>query len=144
MPRDPDLARLERLTRRIDRTLALFSPERSPAPRWQPLRTGGELSEVARLATAAQTGVYAIREAGSGSVLYVGESHTASAKYPFRMWKTILRHLHGQDSFRSVGEWAYAGNRNLEIALWFTPAGEAIAAETAWIKRLRPLHARGR
>lgn len=115
-----------------------------PAPRWQPLRVGGELQESARLSTAARTGVYAIREHAGGAVLYVGESHTASEDYPYRMWKTILRHLHGQASFRAVGEWAYSGSKDLDVAFWFVASGVALDAESAWIARLKPLHTKER
>ena len=84
-------------------------------PRWIALRTGGKMSERARELTRGQTGVYAIREAAGGPILYIGEAHEAHPTelrrpkrmkrqrtrppavrrpQPLRWWKTITRHLY--------------------------------------------------
>lgn len=90
---------------------------RIPRDGWQPLRTDMKINTAIREQVRSRTGVYAIREAGSPEVIYVGESHTAAPKeqrcrrkratrldrrrkvcsaavQTRRWWKTISRHLY--------------------------------------------------
>jgi hypothetical protein len=82
-----------------------------------------------------RSGVYAIRV--GGVVHYVGESHTD------RVWKTMLRHTHAQDSFEKIAkrEYVFRGNRSdLEVQFWeATPEG-AIDLEAEMVRRLKPLY----
>jgi len=89
-------------------------PDLELRPRWQPLRTAGEMNLAIREQVRGKTGVYQMREAG-GPILYIGETHEAHPTelrrpkrrkgerkrppperrpQPLRWWKTILRHLY--------------------------------------------------
>jgi len=86
-------------------------------PHWIALRTGGKMATAPRELTRGRTGVYAIREAAGGPILYIGEAHvgdpmearcvkrktvrgrrrcvkTERKPQPLRWWKTITRHLY--------------------------------------------------
>ena len=74
-----------------------------------------------------------MREADTGEVVYVGESHTG------RLWKTLLRHFHAQASFAAVDEWVYDHPENVDVRLWITRTGEqAKRLETEKILSLEP------
>lgn len=110
-------------------------------PEWRPLRRSGEWSSEVRELVRGKAGVNAVRESSNpGTVLYVGESHSPGPRAPLRFWKTLLRHFQGQSSFRKMGEWAYSGTHDLDVALWLTPPSAAYEAEGQLIADLEPLH----
>lgn len=88
-----------------------------------------------------ESGVYVIREAGSGEILYVGESHTG------RVYETLTRHF--QEWRRWKGFWrgqygqghdpglTYPRGR-VEVAVRVTRADDAIDEEARLIRRLAP------
>ncbi len=80
-------------------------------------------------AIGARSGVYVIRSARSGRVLYVGESHTG------RLRKTLLRHFQAW-SGRTAGN-TYAA-ADVECAVRFCPPPAAVACQNNLICRLDP------
>lgn len=70
------------------------------------------------------SGVYAIRDAKSQAVLYVGESHTG------RLYDTLRRHL--ATWYDRGGPREFYNRADVEIAWYETPAGEALEHE-AWL-----------
>jgi hypothetical protein len=102
------------------------------APRWRKLIVDGRYNADVR-ALAQKSGAYAIRHKPTGETLYVGHSHTG------RTWKTLLRHLQGQDSFERVGDWVYRGSQSdLEVSIWPTRADQAQLVEGELVDRLEP------
>lgn len=57
--------------------------------RWHVLRRGGEWNANIREAVRGRNFVYAIRQAGTSTVLYVGEAHSAKWKRPKLVWEEI-------------------------------------------------------
>ena len=85
-----------------------------------------------------QTGVYAVRDSKTKEVLYVGESHTN------RLWKTMLRHFQGQQSFANIGEWTHPSPETVQVKLWVTKTGDqAVELETEKVRQLAPHQVRG-
>jgi excinuclease UvrABC nuclease subunit len=80
-------------------------------------------------ALAGKSGVYIIRAAESGRVLYVGESHTG------RLKKTLLRHFQAW-SGKTAGQRYSRGA--VEIAAEVTPADRAVARQDALILAMQP------
>lgn len=114
-------------------------------PHWRALRRGGVWSSEVRDLVRGEAGVYAVRETSNPeTVLYVGESHSPSARAPLRFWKTLLRHFHGASTFGKRGEWTYQGTHDLDVALWITAPGEAYEAEGVLVADLEPLHTKPR
>lgn len=70
------------------------------------------------------SGVYAIRDRKTKTVLYVGESHTG------RLRKTIGRHL--SQWYDSRGPREFYDRNDVEVAWYATPAGEALEIE-GWL-----------
>lgn len=79
-----------------------------------------------------RSGVYILRKIGRKRPMYVGESHTG------RAWKTMLRHVQAQKSFRALGEWTYCCPKKLEVAFIETRASEAVRTEARAIDRYQP------
>ena len=104
------------------------------APRWLPLLEGGRYNAAVREVARGASGAYAFRDRSSGRVLYVGESHTG------RLWKTAIRHVHGQRSFARVGEWTHDVPGRLDVAVWLCAPDEALELEAALIEALDPVH----
>ena len=76
-----------------------------------------------------QSGVYIIRAADTGRILYVGESHTG------RLKKTVLRHFQAW-SGKTAGK---RYNRSeVEIAIVPTKPAKAVTAQNALISQLDP------
>lgn len=110
----------------------LAEPADAGPPHWHKLIVGQGYNPVVREASRG-SGVYAIKNASTGRVLYVGHSHTG------RLWKTMLRHLQAPDSFERVGDWVYRGSmRDLTVSVWPTPAQDAGELEDEMIARLEP------
>lgn len=113
-------------------------------PRWMALRRSNAWSEDVKKLLRGQAGVYAVREKGGKSVLYVGESHSPGREVN-RFWKTLLRHFQpGNGSFERRNEWVYRGNRDLDVAVYLTPPSEAFEAEGRLIAYLEPAHTKTR
>lgn len=114
-------------------------------PVWLPLRRDGRFNASIRDAVRGAAGVYAIRERGSRTVLYVGESHAApdgakGYESTRRMWQTLKRHFFPW----SVGsEWIHKGSGDLDVALWITAPEDARTVEETLIADLEPVHASG-
>lgn len=105
---------------------------------WAWLAKRGEYNPTLRDFVHGQHGVYAVRDAETHRVLYVGESHTG------RTWKTLLRHFQGQRSFEGVGEWTYPSPELVEVKLWTVKTPEdALDLELIQIERLEPDQVRG-
>lgn len=88
------------------------------------------------LSSARESGIYAIIDAASREVLYVGESHSD------RLYDTITRHFRAwkinsrRDGRRSGGT---TYDRNKVLVCWaILPADEAVAAQYVEIQRLKP------
>lgn len=111
-------------------------------PRWTWLAKAGAWNEHVRTEVHGQTGVYAIRDRRTKTVLYVGESHAFPVKDKRRMWKTIARHFQDQSGkFVRVGEWTHREPGKLEISVWTIPPGEpsrALGLEARAQRRFRP------
>lgn len=106
---------------------------RGTVPTWHDLiLPGGAYDRRLQTATAAKSGAYAFRDASTGAVLYVGESHSNT------LWKTLLRHVHAQTSFKRQGEWVHRKPETLQVAVWTTTADEAEGLETRLIAALKP------
>ena len=115
-------------------------------PRWRKLIVNGDLNAAIRKDATNASGTYAIREAKSHAVVYVGRSSCG------KLWKTMLRHFHAPDSFEKVRETGVfrRGPSPYEVALWVTSRaaracrkGDAEderskTAEAEWIKALDP------
>lgn len=102
-------------------------------PAWHWAKREGKWNPELRAALRGQSGVYAIRDARTGTVLYVGESHTG------RIWKTLQRHFQAVESFARVDEWTHARPELVEVSVWTTRHGaEALRLEERAIRRLRP------
>lgn len=101
-------------------------------PTFRPLMVGGEYNRQLRAAMDGQSGVYVLRRIGRKRATYVGESHTG------RAWKTMLRHFHGRDSFRKLGEWVDPCPSCFEVAWFPTTADRAQALEPRAIHRYKP------
>lgn len=112
-------------------------PNPSAAAQWQPLRVGGRWNPVLLAGMDQQSGAYAVRDAKTKKVLYVGESHTG------RMWRTLLRHFQDPTGkFARRGEWTRASADGLEARAWFTTEAGAECKEADLIASLKPLHNR--
>lgn len=77
------------------------------------------------------SGVYAIRDARSGTVLYVGESHTG------RLYDTLTRHFQQSSN-------GYHGpnfdRRYCEVKIEILAPGDVEELQLLWIARLQPEH----
>lgn len=105
--------------------------------RWTKLRVGGKWNPKLLDALDKRSGAYAVRDAETRRVLYVGESHTD------RMWRTLLRHFQDPTGrFAQRGEWTNATPERLEVRAWFTSKADAECKEAHVIDRLHPLHNR--
>ncbi len=78
-----------------------------------------------------QSGAYVIRNAGSGAVLYVGESHTG------RLAATIKRHFNKWRDTAERRHFTYQKGR-VEIAVRLCPPSAAVSAQNNLIRRLQP------
>lgn len=76
-----------------------------------------------------KSGVYVIRQADAGRVLYVGESHTGALK------KTLLRHF---QSWTGKTAGPTYGRGAVEIAVEITPPGRAVSRQNSLICKLQP------
>lgn len=87
------------------------------------------------------SGAYAVRDKRTHAVQYVGESHTGS------IWKTMLRHFQGPDSFRAERETVFTGSPDrYEVALHITSRGprpRLPADSEKPSKRLKTLRSKG-
>ncbi len=87
-----------------------------------------------------KSGCYIIRDGETREILYVGESHTD--RYPFRFWKTLLRHFQEchQKAFEKLGEYQECDvpRERLEVALYVRPADKAQAFEEVLIAEHLP------
>lgn len=100
---------------------------------WIPLQRRGKYSSRLRTLARGEVGTYAIRDRQSKTVEYVGESHTG------RLWKTLLRHFQGQESFAAVGEWTHPDPEQVEVRVWiFEKPQQAIDFELQQIETLAP------
>jgi len=79
----------------------------------------------------ASSGAYVIRAAGSGQILYVGESHTG------RLAKTIKRHFYSWKDDPIRRHFRYQPGR-VEIAVRLCPPPAASGAQNNLILRLDP------
>lgn len=102
--------------------------------RWTWIVRRGKTNAELRGRMSGRCGVYAVRDASTRTVLYVGESHSN------RAWKTALRHLHAWESFEGVREWTHRQPGRLEMCFEETPCHFAPLEEANWIDELRPLH----
>lgn len=105
---------------------------------WLPLRVGRAWNRLLRESFARRSGVYAIREAKGGRVLYVGESHTD------RGWSTLTRHFQDPSGkFARRNEFTRRSADGLEAAVWLTEKGQAaLDLQAAKIASLKPVHNR--
>ena len=92
-----------------------------------------------RSVTWQKNGTYAIKHKdripGTKSVLYVGESHSN------RLWKTLIRHFQGQDSFEPLGEWTSDRPEDLRVKVRTTRTPQAaVKTEKDWIRDMKPLN----
>lgn len=78
-----------------------------------------------------QSGAYVIRNASTGAVLYVGESHTG------RLADTIKRHFYKWDDTAERRHYTYQKGR-VEIGVRLCPPGAAVSAQNNLIRRLNP------
>ena len=106
--------------------------------RWEPLTNGKRGSLQAWNPKLAQyqnaSGVYVLRDRSSGSVVYVGESHTD------RLYRTLLRHFHDSSGkFAAMSEWVHHAPGRLEVLVFETPKNEALEAEQEAIMYYEPL-----
>lgn len=105
---------------------------------WTWLAKRGEYNQAVRKFVKGRNGVYAIRDAETHDVLYVGESHTG------RMWKTMLRHFQGQRTFDAIGEWTHPNPEDVQVMVWTTLSGpDAQDLEMVIVSRLAPMQVRG-
>jgi hypothetical protein len=109
---------------------------RLPALRlvWRPLIVDRTWNEEARKLAHEASGVYVVRDKRTGTVLYVGESHTG------RMWKTLLRHFQDPSGkFRRVSEWTHGNPGACEVAIVVTARGQAaLDLQAQAIEKLQP------
>jgi hypothetical protein len=77
----------------------------------------------------ARSGAYVIKDARTGQILYVGESHSG------RLRKTLLRHFQAWTG-RTAGK-TYNPER-VVVALRFCPPSAAVSCQNNLICRLRP------
>lgn len=115
-------------------------------PRWHKLVIRGSLNGRIKREAHNASGAYAIREASSHAVVYVGKSECG------KLWRTMLRHFQAPDSFETVRETGVfrRGPAPYEVAIWVTTKGKracrkgdpsdkaAAAAEAKWIASLQP------
>lgn len=101
---------------------------------WLPLKVDGSWNPALRVAFDRKSGAYAFRDASSGIVRYVGESHCD------RGWRTMLRHFQDPSGkFKKLGEWTHRAPERLEAAIWPTSRGDAATRrEFELIQRLKP------
>ena len=113
-------------------------------PVWLPLRRDGAFNGEIRDALRGAAGVYAIRERGARTVLYVGESHDGPGGRGYesarRMYQTIKRHFYPWDA---GSEWVHRRGGDLDVALWITAPADARQVEETLIADLEPVHASG-
>ncbi len=85
------------------------------------------------------SGVYALRDRASKSVIYVGESHKG------RLYKTLIRHF-GDPSgqFARRGEWTHLAPERLEVAIWLCKPSSAVQLECEAIRHYDPQANRAR
>lgn len=121
----------------------MTNPRPNPALPWRPLREKDakgrwRWNEAMRLDTDGKHGVYAIRDASTHEVLYVGESHTA------RLWATMTRHFQDRTgSFKALREVTFTSTHpeRFEAAHWTTKTGTAAQRlQHVKIRTLRPRH----
>ncbi len=88
-----------------------------------------------------ESGVYVIRDARSGMVLYVGESHTG------RVYETLTRHFQGWRRWKGFWRGQFAEGHDpgltyrrdrVEVAVRVTRAADALDEESRLIRRLTP------
>ena len=77
-----------------------------------------------------KNGAYAIRDAETRAVLYVGESHSR------RLFETMTRHLYTWNGFGSGPSYRAEA---VEVAAHVLSADEAIVEQYEMIRRLRPV-----
>lgn len=77
------------------------------------------------------SGAYIIRNASSGLVLYVGESHTG------RLADTLKRHFYEWKDSPERKHFTYQKGR-VEIAVRLCPPSAAVSAQNNLIRRLNP------
>jgi excinuclease UvrABC nuclease subunit len=80
-----------------------------------------------------KSGAYAIRDAKTREVLYVGSSHTG------RLYPTLTRHL---QFWKGVGAGPTYNRETVEIRTETTPKEEALDLEEDWIADYLPRHNR--
>jgi hypothetical protein len=88
-----------------------------------------------------ESGVYVIRDAPSGEILYVGESHTG------RVYETLTRHFQEWRRWKGFWRGQYAEGHDpgltyprdrVEVAVRVTSAANALDEEARLIRRLAP------
>ena len=111
-------------------------------PRWTWLQRGGVWNADVRRQVRGQTGVYAIRDRRTKTVLYVGESHAFPVNDPARMWKTITRHFQDPTGkFEKMSEWTHRKPGACQVSVWTMPPGEperALHLEARAQRRFKP------
>jgi len=111
--------------------------------RWIWFVRGGAYNPAIKPFVNGKSGCYAYRDRASGTVVYVGESHTG------RLWKTSLRHVQGVKSGlfeyansrdgKTPTEWVHGSPERLESRYWITADGDtARELEMELIDRLAP------
>lgn len=95
---------------------------------WRSIGRSGSFPEWLR-DLADRSGVYAIRSASSGEVLYVGESHTD------RLYGTITRHFQNWEGY-TAGTTYQRGS--IELAVETSSRDAAARKQLDWIDDLKP------
>lgn len=95
---------------------------------WRPVGSSGYFPDWLRKLKK-RSGVYAIRDAKSGEVLYVGESHTD------QLYKTITRHFQQWDGYTAGTTYRRSA---VEVSVQPTSASEAERKQLDWIETLAP------
>lgn len=96
----------------------------------RPLTPQGEYADWLQ-ALRNQSGVYVIRWAATGTILYVGESHTG------RLAKTIKRHFYSWRDTAERKHHTYDAAR-IEVGIRMMPPSAAIGSQNQLILRMEP------